>query len=343
VVSGLGDRLRAQGKLVFGPGADGGQLEGSKTWMKQLCVEAGVPTARYGATSDLDQAAELLRSMPGPYVVKTDYLAEGKGVLVTDDLDAAVADASDKLQRGGVVVEEFMSGPEVSFFAICDGDRFARVPVHQDHKRVGDGDTGPNTGGMGAYAPVPFVPPDVLDRAYDECVARTLAGLRARGIDYRGVLYTSVMLTPEGPRVIEHNVRFGDPECEAMVRLFAADPYDVFASAAAGALSAEPAWSDESCVVVSLAAEGYPAAARKGDLVEGLDAARAVDGVELFLAGVDADGRTAGGRVLHVSATGASVAEAHARAYDAAARVSWPGMHYRRDIASQALAAPARP
>jgi phosphoribosylamine--glycine ligase len=190
---------------------------------------------------------------------------------------------------------------------------------------------------MGAYAPVPFVTDEMVDRAYDECVARTLEGLRARGIDYRGVLYTSVMLTPDGPKVIEHNVRFGDPECEAMVRLFAADPYEVFASAAAGALTAEPRWSDEACVVVSLAAEGYPGTPRRGDAIDGLDAARAVEGVELFLAGVDAQGRTSGGRVLHVSAVGPTLSDAHARAYDSAGRISWPGIHYRHDIGAQAL------
>ncbi len=337
VVSGLGDRLRAKGRLVFGPNADGGQLEGSKAWMKALLVEAGVPTARYGSFTELEPAVQFLKSLPGPYVVKTDYLAEGKGVLVTADLGEAIADAGAKLAGGAIVVEEAMAGPEVSLFALCDGERFARLPVCQDHKRVGDGDTGPNTGGMGAYAPVPFVGDDVLDRAYDECVGRTLAGLRDRGIDYRGVLYTSVMLTGEGPKVIEHNVRFGDPECQALVPLFASDPYELFAGAAAGHLTAEPVMSPDACVVVSLAAEGYPAAPRKGDPVEGLAAAANLEGVEVFAAGLDAEGRTAGGRVVHVSATARSLPAAHALAYEAVRRISWPGMHYRTDIAAQAL------
>jgi phosphoribosylamine--glycine ligase len=163
--------------------------------------------------------------------------------------------------------------------------------------------------------------------------------LRARGIDYRGVLYTTVMLTPEGPKVVEHNVRFGDPECQVLVRLFDGDPYELLASAAAGSLRTAPALSARSCVVVSLAAEGYPGAVRRGDVVNGLDAARAVAGVELFVAGIDADGRTAGGRVIHVSATGPTLAAAHARAYEAAGLISWPGMHYRRDIAAQAFRA----
>jgi phosphoribosylamine--glycine ligase len=258
-------------------------------------------------------------------------------VLVTDDLDAAIADAGEKLRGGGIVVEEFLAGPEVSLFAVCDGTSFVRLPICQDHKRVGDGDAGPNTGGMGAFGPVPFVSAADADRAFDECVGRTLDGLRARGIDYRGVLYTSVILTPDGPKVVEHNVRFGDPECEVLVRLFAEDPTPLLCEAAAGALRSQPVVGTDTCVVVSLAAEGYPAAPRRGDVVQGLDRARRVDGVELFVAGIDADGRTAGGRVVHVSATGRDVAEARARAYEAVHRISWRGMHHRSDIASSAL------
>ncbi|MGE0795705.1 MAG: phosphoribosylamine--glycine ligase [Acidimicrobiia bacterium] len=338
IVAGLGDRLRAAGRLVFGPGADGARLEGSKAWMKDLLAEASVPTARYGSFTAEAPAVELLGRLPGPYVVKTDYLAAGKGVLVTSDLDEAVADVREKLAGGAVVVEEAMTGPEVSLFAICDGERYARLPVCQDHKRVGDGDVGPNTGGMGAYGPVPFLAPADVDRAFDECVGRTLDGLRGRGIDYRGVLYTSVMFTPDGPRVIEHNVRFGDPECQVLVRLVESDPFELLAGAAAGRLTVDPVVSQESCVVVSLAAGGYPVSTRGGDRVEGLDAAAAVPGVELFVGGIDAEGRTSGaGRPVHVSATGATLPEAHARAYQAAGLVSWPGVHYRRDIAAQAF------
>jgi phosphoribosylamine--glycine ligase len=312
-------------------------LEGSKAWMKGLLHDAGVPTARHASFQDLHAAEAYLRAQPGPYVVKTDYLAEGKGVLVTADVNEAVEDARRKLEQGAIVVEEAMTGPEVSLFAICDGRAIRRLPVCQDHKRVGDQDTGPNTGGMGAYAPVPFVTGAELDRAYDECVVRTIDGLRTRGIDYRGVLYTSVMLTPTGPKVIEHNVRFGDPECEVLVRLFARDPYDVLAEAAAGELRSDPQVSADACVVVSCAAEGYPGAARKGDPVTGLADAAAVEGVELFFAGLDGDGRTAGGRVVHVSAVGPTLVEAHRRAYDAVGKISWPGMHHRTDIAAQAL------
>jgi phosphoribosylamine--glycine ligase len=338
ITAGLGDRLRAAGALVFGPGADGGRLEGSKAWMKELLAEASVPTASYGSFTTAGPAIEFLRSLPGPYVVKTDYLAAGKGVLVTSDLDEAIADAREKLSGGAIVVEEGMAGPEVSLFAVCDGERFARLPVCQDHKRVGDGDVGPNTGGMGAYGPVPFVTPADADRAFDECVGRTLAGLRRRGIDYRGVLYTSVMFTVEGPKVIEHNVRFGDPECQVLVRLLASDPYELLAGAAAGRLTVEPDLSDESCVVVSLAAQGYPVATRSGDPIDGLASAAALPGVELYFGGIDAAGRTSGaGRPVHVSATGATLGEAHARAYQAAGLISWPGLHYRSDIAAQAL------
>jgi phosphoribosylamine--glycine ligase len=339
VVDGLGDRLRAKGGLVFGPGADGGQLEGSKAWMKELCAEAGVPSARHAsfARGDVAAAEAFLRSLATGYVVKTDYLAEGKGVLVTDDLDEAIADATVKLGPGGIVVEERMTGPEVSLFAICDGTTYVRLPICQDHKRVVDGDVGPNTGGMGAYGPVPFVTGELAERAWDECVGRTLEGLRAGGIDYRGVLYTSVMLTPEGPKVIEHNVRFGDPECEVLVRLFADDPVPLLAEAAAGRIDRQPVFTDDACVVVSLAAEGYPLQARTGDEVAGLADAAALDGIELFAAGLDAAGRTAGGRVVHVSAVGPDVATARDAAYAAADKITWPGIHYRRDIAAQAL------
>jgi phosphoribosylamine---glycine ligase len=338
ITEGLGDRLRAAGKLVFGPDADGGRLEGSKAWMKDLLAAAGVPTARHASFTEAAPAEDFLRSLDAGYVVKTDYLAAGKGVLVTDDLDEAIADARAKLAGGGVVVEEAMTGLEVSLFALCDGIDFVPLPICQDHKRVGDGDVGPNTGGMGAYGPVPFVSAADARRAFDECVGRTLDGLRARGIDYRGVMYTSVMFTADGPKVIEHNVRFGDPEGQVLVRLFDRDPYDLLASAAAGAIEGRASISDESCVVVSLAAGGYPLSTTKGDLIDGLDTAAGHEGVELFMGGVDAGGRTSGaGRPVHVSATGPTVDVARQRAYDAASCISWPGMHYRKDIAASAL------
>jgi phosphoribosylamine--glycine ligase len=277
-------------------------------------------------------------------VVKTDGLAAGKGVLVTESLDEAIGDVRSKLSGDAfgdagrtIVIEEGLTGPELSVLAVCDGQRAVALAPAQDFKRAHDGEAGPNTGGMGAYSPVPFASKADIDTAFATCVGRTLEGLRARGIDYRGVLYTSVMLTPTGPRVIEHNVRFGDPECQALVRLVAADPVPLLAQAAAGALVDEPVIGDGACVVVSLAAEGYPASVRTGDRVQGLAEAAALDGVELFMAGIDDEGRTAGGRVVHVSATGPTLVDAHALAYEAVRRISWPGMHYRTDIAAQAL------
>ena len=345
VVSGQGDRLRGAGKLVFGPNADGGQLEGSKAWMKQLLVDGGVPTARYGAFTARPEAEAFLRSLPGPYVVKTDYLALGKGVLVTPDLDDAIGDARAKLEGGGIVVEECMEGPEISVFAVCDGERAVLVPPAQDFKRIGDGDVGPNTGGMGSVAPVPIATKAVLDEVLERCIQPTLDALRARGIDYRGVLYSNPMLTADGPRIIEYNVRWGDPEAQCLMPLFESDPMQLMAEAAAGALRTEPRFNDRACVTVALACEGYPDAPRKGDVIEGLDDANACLDVTVFSAGVGhaprSDGRsgrgyiTNGGRVLNVTALGRDLREARERAYEAVGMISWPGMTYRRDIGAK--------
>ena len=335
VVSGQGDRLRAAGKLVFGPNADGGRLEGSKAWMKALLVDAGVPTARYGSFTALDGAEAFLRTLPGPYVVKTDYLALGKGVLVTPDLDVAIADAREKLAGGGVVIEEGMEGPEISLFAVCDGTKAVVLPPAQDFKRINDGDEGPNTGGMGAVAPVPIATKAVVDEAMERCVLPTLAALHARGIDYRGVLYAGLMLTAEGPKVIEYNVRFGDPEAQVLFPLFESDPIALLAEAAAGDLRSEPRFTDRTAVTVVLASEGYPVAPRTGDVIEGIDDANAMLDVTVFSAGVGPGGVTKGGRVLNVTALGADVADSRSRAYAAVGMISWPGMHFRRDIGAK--------
>jgi phosphoribosylamine--glycine ligase len=341
VVEGLGDRLRAQGKAVFGAGADGGQLEGSKAWMKALLAEAGVPTARFGSFTDLGDAKAFMRTLHGGVVVKTDYLAAGKGVLVTDSYDEAVADAEAKLAHGGIVVEECMAGPEASLFAVCDGERAVALPVCQDHKRVGDGDTGPNTGGMGAYSPVPFDVGDAMER----CVLPTVHALRSRGIDYRGVLFAGLMITDDGPKIVEYNVRFGDPETQVLLPRFTSDPAELLLEAAEGTLRSTPTFTDDAALTVVLAAEGYPATPRIGDPITGLADAQAVEGVTVFCAGVGpgGDGRgggslvTAGGRVLNVTALGPTLGEARARAYDAVGKISWPGIHYRTDIAYQGV------
>ncbi len=348
LVNGLADELRAAGRLVFGPGADGARLEGSKAWMKQLLAEAGVPTAAYGAFDEVAPAVEFLKSRSGPWVVKTDGLAAGKGVLVTDDLDLAVADARAKLSGAAfgpaghrVVIEEGLVGPELSVMAVCDGVRAVALVPAQDFKRVGEGDTGPNTGGMGAYSPVPAAGPDVLDEVFDVAIQPTLAALRARGIDYRGVLYAGLMLTEQGPRVLEFNVRFGDPESQVVLFRWQGDVTAVLAAAAAGRLDsvAAPEFTPDAAVCVVLAAPGYPDAPVVGQPIAGLEAAHGRAGVQLYSAGIGAgptgDGLvTAGGRVLGVGAGGRSLAEARRSAYDAVGLVAWPDMLYRRDIAA---------
>jgi phosphoribosylamine--glycine ligase len=352
LVDGLADRLRAGGRVVFGPDAAGARLEGSKAWMKGVLAEAGVPTAAFGAFDDIGPALEFLRSLPGPWVVKTDGLAAGKGVLVTDDLDVAAADVTAKLSGLAfgdagrrVVIEEALTGPEVSVMAICDGKRAWPLAPAQDFKRAGDCDQGPNTGGMGAYSPVPAVSPDVLDEVLELAVTPTLAALKDRGIDYRGVLYAGLMLTPDGPRVLEFNVRFGDPETQVVLPRWRGDVAATLAAAAAGRLDtvARPDFAPDAAVCVVATAPGYPEAAQLGQRIDGIEEVRGLVGIELYAAGVAAgpDGAglvTAGGRVLGVGATGSTIAAARYRAYDAVPRLSWPGLTYRRDIARAAAA-----
>ncbi len=344
LVDGLADRLRAAGKLVFGPGADGAQVEGSKAYMKDLAVAAGVPTARHGTFAEVPPALAFLAAMAPPYVVKTDGLAAGKGVLVTPHLAEAEEDVRSKLSGTSfgdagrtVIIEEGMTGPEVSVFAICDGTRAVALAPAQDFKRVGDGDTGPNTGGMGAYCPLPWLDDGFADDVIVRFVQPTLDELRRRGIDYRGVLYTGLMLTAEGPKLVEYNVRFGDPDSQVVLLRLTSDLAALLASAAAGHLDEEPAYDEDAAVLVVAAAEGYPAVVRTGDEIEGLDEARASEGVTVFCAGVAAgrDGGlvTAGGRVLEVVGRGPDLRSARARAYAALDHLRWPGAFHRTDIA----------
>jgi len=351
LVDGMADRLRAGGRLVFGPGADGARLEGSKAFMKEVLSEAGVPTARYGVFDDEVAARAFLRDLPGPWVVKTDGLAAGKGVLVTEDRAEADADVAAKLsgERFGdagrtVVVEEGLQGPEFSLLALCDGTEDVRaLPPAQDFKRVGDGDEGPNTGGMGAYSPVPAVDDRLIDRVLDEAVGPVVWALRRRGIDYRGVLYAGVILTTDGPKVLEFNVRFGDPETQVVLPRLEDDLGELLAEAAAGRLHTEPRVKADAAVCVVLAAGGYPESPRTGDVISGLEDATEVAGVTVVHAGtrLDDEGRfvTAGGRVLGVTATGTTLADARARAYTGVGKIEWPGMHYRTDIAAEAARA----
>ena len=353
LVDGLADRLRAAGRLVFGPGADGARLEGSKAWMKALLAEAGVPTAAYGVFDEVAPAVEFLRSLDGPWVVKTDGLAAGKGVLVTDDRAEAEADVAAKLsgQAFGdagrrVVIEEGLTGPELSLMAVCDGTRAVPLAPAQDFKRAGEGDSGPNTGGMGAYSPVPGVDDGVVAEVMDRAVRPTLGALAARGIDFRGVLYAGLMLTPAGPRVLEFNVRFGDPETQVVLPRWEGDVTAVLAAAARGRLDevAAPAFSAGAAVCVVLAAPGYPEAPRTGDPVTGLAEAAAQPGVRVYSAGIAGGSGpgelvTAGGRVAGISATGPSIVDARRRAYGAVESVRWADVLYRRDIAAAAAGA----
>jgi len=357
LVDGLADRLRAAGRLVFGPGADGARLEGSKVWMKKVLAGAGVPTAAHGVFDRVEPALAFLDSLPPPWVVKTDGLAAGKGVLVTSDRREAADDVRAKLsgQAFGdagrrVVVEEGLDGPELSLLCLCDGRRAVPLAPAQDFKRLGDGGSGPNTGGMGAYSPVPAAMlgvratqagPEIIAEVVERAVEPTLHRLRALGIDFRGVLYAGIMLTPDGPKVLEFNVRFGDPETQVVLPRTEGDLAGLLAEAAAGALRTDPSFSPDAAVTVVLAAEGYPASPRTGDVIDGLEAAATRPGVSVYCAGVGraTDGRltTAGGRVLNVTALGPDLDQARRRAYAGVVEISWPGMQYRRDIAASAL------
>jgi phosphoribosylamine---glycine ligase len=353
LVEGLADRLRRQGRRVFGPGADGARLEGSKAWMKAVLDRAGIPTAMHRAfgADELDAALAFVRTLPGTYVIKTDGLAAGKGVLVTASLREALDDVRAKLEGSAfgdagrtVVIEEGLTGPELSVHALCDGTRAVPLPPAQDFKRVGDGDAGPNTGGMGAYSPVPVAGDTLVEEVMAKAVEPTLSALRAEGIDYRGVLYAGLMLTPDGPKVLEFNVRFGDPETQVVLPRLDHERVDLaalLASAAEGRLRGEPPpISPGACVTVVVASEGYPTAPRTGDRIDGLDAAAAVDGVDVYHAGtaLDANGAlvTAGGRVLSVTGRGPTIDEARRASYAAINHIAWPGMQYRQDIAASA-------
>ena len=352
LVDGLADRLRAAGRLVVGPGADGARVEGSKAYMKELLVAAGVPTARHWTIDDPSEAARILAELAPPYVIKTDGLAAGKGVLVTDDLGEAMADVADKLAGTSfgaagttVVIEEGLTGQECSLIALCDGtDAVAFAPA-QDFKRIFDGDLGPNTGGMGAFSPMPELSAQQIDELMDVAVRPTLAALRAAGVDYRGLLYAGLMLTSSGPKVIEFNVRFGDPEAQVVLPRVTGDLVEVLRQAAAGALVDAPTFSTDAAVTVVLAAAGYPAAPVTGAAISGLgpdgQLAQPRPGVTVFNAGTtrpDADGPflVSGGRVLTVTALGPTIAEARTAAYAAAETIEFEGRQLRHDIAARA-------
>lgn len=352
LVAGLADELRRQGKIVVGPGLDGARLEGSKAFMKEFLASAGVPTAQYGVFHDEGAATAFLETMVPPYVVKTDGLAAGKGVLVTSDLGEARNDVRDKLSGAAfgeagttVIIEEGLDGEECSLLVLCDGTNAAALVPAQDFKRVGDDDEGANTGGMGAYAPMLAMTSDQVDVVMQCIVAPTLAELKKRRIEFRGVLYAGVMLTPQGPKLLEYNVRFGDPETQVLVPLYGENLFDLLMATGEGALPLVMPVTTDFAVTVVLAAHGYPHSPRAGDVISGLgddgQLAGPLEGVTVFHAGTerDGDGRfvTAGGRVLAVTGVGASIAQARERAYAGAALVTFEGRLLRHDIALKAI------
>jgi phosphoribosylamine--glycine ligase len=351
LVAGIADDLAAAGILCFGPGRAAAQLEGSKGFTKDFCREFGIPTAAYGRFDRLDAALAFLRAKGAPIVVKADGLASGKGVVVATTLEEA-----EEALRGifagrfgaagaEVVVEDVLPGEEVSFFALSDGARAIPFGAAQDHKRVGDGDTGPNTGGMGAYSPPPAMTPAMSERVMREIIDPTVAGLAARGAPFRGVLFAGLMIGPDGPKLIEYNVRFGDPEAEVLLARLEDDLLALMLACAKGALPAAPArFSDSAALTVVLATRGYPGAVATGSEIGGVEAAGGLPGVTIHYAAARRDGArlvAAGGRVLAVTATGADLAQARARAYAAVDAIDWPEGFCRRDIGWRAI--PRRP
>jgi phosphoribosylamine--glycine ligase len=340
LVDGLSDALRAAGVPVFGPSQAAAQLEGSKGFTKDLCARAGIPTAGYVRTASLDKARAALTRFAAPYVLKADGLAAGKGVVIAETLDEAEAALADMFGGafGGagaqVVIEEFMHGEEASFFALTDGTAIIPFGSAQDHKRVGDGDTGPNTGGMGAYSPAPVLTPALQARVMAEIIEPTVRTMREEGHPYQGVLFAGLMLTADGPKLIEYNARFGDPECQVLMMRLESDLVPVMLACAKGALAGvEVAFRDQTALTVVVAAKGYPGTPEKGGAID-LGEAEAA-GVKVFHAGTALkDGALVanGGRVLNVTAMASSVTEAQQRAYQAVDAVSFPSGFCRRDI-----------
>jgi len=351
LVAGVVDEFEERGLPIFGPTGSGARLEGSKSWAKDLCRRHGIPAGRSGAFTEEAPAIAFLDELGPPYVVKADGLAAGKGVTVTEDRGEAERAVRSCLERRPgeapktVVVERFLEGREVSALALTDGRSVLPLALAQDHKRIGDGDTGPNTGGMGAYSPVPFVDDATRDAIIADVLEPTVRALSAEGIRYRGVVYAGMMLTADGPQVLEFNCRFGDPETQAIVPRLRTDLAEALLACVEGNLAGHLAeWAEEACVCVVLASAGYPGEPKTGVPIDGLEDAAAVPGVQVFHSGTTVrDGRvlTAGGRVLAVSALGASLEDARGLAYEACGRVSFDGMQYRRDIAAWGTSRPA--
>ncbi len=346
LVAGLGDELRRRGIRVFGPSAAAARLEGSKGFTKDLCARFGIPTAAYRRFTDATGARTYVEAAGAPIVVKADGLAAGKGVTVATTLDEALAaihdcfDGAFGTAGAELVVEEFMEGEEASFFCLCDGTTALPFGTAQDHKQVGDGDTGPNTGGMGAYSPAPVIDDAMAGLVMREIVEPTMRGMAELGCPFSGVLYAGLMITAEGPKLIEYNVRFGDPECQVLMMRLKEDLLVLLNGAVDGQLAHMSArWRDEPALTVVMAARGYPGTPEKGSRIRGLDAVEGSD-VEIFHAGTALQGGelvASGGRVLNVTALGATVSEARDRAYAAVDRIDWPQGFCRRDIGWRAV------
>ncbi|GAA0266164.1 phosphoribosylamine--glycine ligase [Alteraurantiacibacter aestuarii] len=350
LVDGLADSLRAEGFAVFGPSAAAAQLEGSKGFTKQLCDRANIPTAGYVRATSLEQAVAALDGFKAPYVLKADGLAAGKGVVIAEnraDAEAALADMFDGAfgdAGAEVVIEEFMTGEEVSLFAITDGATIVTFGSAQDHKRVGEGDTGPNTGGMGAYSPARVLTPELRAEVMQKIIAPTVKQMADEGMPYSGVLYAGLMLTDEGPKLVEYNCRFGDPECQVLMMRLESDLTDYLLACANNSLAAmeRPRFSRDAALTVVMAARGYPGTPEKGGTIGGIAEAEA-DGAKVFHAGTTLDEddgtlRASGGRVLNVTGRGTDVQAAQQAAYAAVAKVDFPSGFYRSDIGWREIA-----
>ncbi|PLX90973.1 MAG: phosphoribosylamine--glycine ligase [Desulfuromonas sp.] len=345
---GIVDRFKAEGLAIFGPSKAAAQIEGSKGFSKDLMAKYGIKTAAYASFTDRDEAVAYIRQQGAPIVVKVDGLAAGKGVILAQDEAEAIAAVDEILVEkvfgdagDAVVIEEFLTGEEASFFAFTDGKNILPLASAQDHKQIYDGDKGPNTGGMGAYSPAPVVTDALYQRIVDEVVQPTIDGMAAEGCPYCGILFIGLMIENDDFKVLEYNARFGDPECQPLLMRMKSDVVPVLLDCARGELTTKALeWHDRAAVCVVLAAGGYPASYAKGDEIHGLAAADAVDGVRVFHAGTaEKEGKivTAGGRVLGVTGWGETVAAAIDKAYEGVGKISWNGMQMRRDIGQKAL------
>ena len=347
LVAGVAEHLRRHGILTFGPDKRGAELEASKNYTKEICAAAGVPTANYAHFTDAEAARAYVQAQGAPIVIKADGLAAGKGVVVAMDIETAL-DAVDTMFDGAfgtagaeVVIEEFMEGEEASFFVLCDGTTAVPIGTAQDHKRVGEGDTGPNTGGMGAYSPAPILTPELCDRVMDEIIYPTLRELQKRGTPFQGVLYAGLMIKEGHARLVEYNVRFGDPECQVLMMRLGAQALDLMEAAARGDLEGCAAnWAKDHAMTIVMAAKGYPGSYEKRSVISGLEHLPKTSKSMCFHAGTSSqEGKiiATGGRVLNVTARGESLREARDRAYEMVSEVEWSEGFYRKDIGWRAL------